>query len=58
METVTSIHWHGIRQLNNNIADGVNGITECPLAPGDTKVYTFKATQVRFTLSPRAVSRY
>lgn len=27
----TSIHWHGIRQLNNNWMDGVAGITECPL---------------------------
>jgi FtsP/CotA-like multicopper oxidase with cupredoxin domain len=25
----TSIHWHGMRQLNSNIQDGVNGITEC-----------------------------
>jgi FtsP/CotA-like multicopper oxidase with cupredoxin domain len=25
--------------------DGVGGITECPIAPGDTKVYKFKATQ-------------
>nr|AHZ58333.1 laccase [Auricularia auricula-judae]AHZ58334.1 laccase [Auricularia auricula-judae] len=41
----TSIHWHGIRQLQNSINDGVNGVTECPLAPGQTKVYSFKATQ-------------
>jgi len=41
----TSIHWHGLRQLGTTSQDGVNGITECPLAPGDTKVYTFKATQ-------------
>ncbi|ORY61466.1 ascomycete fungal laccase from thielavia arenaria [Pseudomassariella vexata] len=41
----TSIHWHGIRQLNNNINDGANGVTECPLAPGKSKTYTFRATQ-------------
>ncbi|EJD43440.1 hypothetical protein AURDEDRAFT_66659 [Auricularia subglabra TFB-10046 SS5] len=41
----TSIHWHGIRQLHNNINDGVNGVTECPLAPDDTKVYRFVAEQ-------------
>lgn len=41
----TSIHWHGIRQLNTNIQDGVNGVTECALAPGDTKTYTFRASQ-------------
>lgn len=41
----TGIHWHGVRQLNTNTQDGTNGITECPLAPGDTKTYTFQATQ-------------
>lgn len=25
--------------------DGVNGITQCPIAPGDTFVYQFKVTQ-------------
>jgi hypothetical protein len=25
----TSIHWHGIRQLNSCQNDGVNGVTEC-----------------------------
>ncbi|KAL5118439.1 laccase, multicopper oxidase, benzenediol:oxygen oxidorectuctase [Pleosporales sp. CAS-2024a] len=41
----TSIHWHGFRQLNTNIQDGVNGITECALAPGDNKTYEFQATE-------------
>nr|AHZ58327.1 laccase [Auricularia auricula-judae] len=41
----TSFHWHGIRQFENSKNDGVNGVTECPLAPGDTKVYTFIAEQ-------------
>ncbi|KAH8892660.1 laccase [Thozetella sp. PMI_491] len=41
----TSIHWHGIRQLNTNLADGANGATECPIAPGTSKVYTFRALQ-------------
>ncbi|RDW60551.1 hypothetical protein BP6252_11934 [Coleophoma cylindrospora] len=41
----TGLHWHGIRQYHTNTEDGVPGITECPLAPGDTKVYTFQATQ-------------
>lgn len=27
----TSIHWHGIRQLNTNWMDGVSGVTECPI---------------------------
>lgn len=41
----TSIHWHGLRQHLTNIQDGANGVTECPLAPGQTKTYTFRATQ-------------
>jgi FtsP/CotA-like multicopper oxidase with cupredoxin domain len=31
--------------------DGVNGITECPMAPGETRVYRFKATQYGTTVS-------
>jgi hypothetical protein len=42
----TGLHWHGIRQWHTPSQDGVPGITECPLAPGDTKVYQFQATQV------------
>ncbi|KAI1817913.1 multicopper oxidase [Poronia punctata] len=41
----TSIHWHGIRQLNTNLQDGANGVTECALAPGHSKTYTFRAMQ-------------
>ncbi|KAL0256444.1 laccase, multicopper oxidase, benzenediol:oxygen oxidorectuctase [Diplodia seriata] len=41
----TSVHWHGVRQYNTPTQDGVNGITECPLAPNDSKTYLFRATQ-------------
>ena len=41
----TGIHWHGIRQLNSCQDDGVPGITECPIAPGRTRQYKFRATQ-------------
>ncbi|KAF2660090.1 multicopper oxidase [Lophiostoma macrostomum CBS 122681] len=41
----TGIHWHGLRQLGSNQMDGVGGITECPIADGVSKTYTFKATQ-------------
>jgi len=41
----TGLHWHGFRQLGSTQMDGVGGITECPIAPGDTRVYRFKATQ-------------
>ncbi len=40
------MHWHGIRHLNNNINDGVGGVTECPIPPkGGRKTYSFLATQ-------------
>ncbi|KAK7755102.1 laccase, multicopper oxidase, benzenediol:oxygen oxidorectuctase [Diatrype stigma] len=41
----TSIHWHGLRMVGNNINDGVNGVTECPIPPGTQKTYTWKARQ-------------
>ncbi|RYP33276.1 hypothetical protein DL767_004829 [Monosporascus sp. MG133] len=41
----TSIHWHGMHMRENNINDGVNGVTECPIPPDSEKTYTFRATQ-------------
>ncbi|KXJ94871.1 Cupredoxin [Microdochium bolleyi] len=41
----TSIHWHGIRQLNTNWMDGVSGVTECPTPPGESFTYVWKAEQ-------------
>ncbi|KAK2614675.1 hypothetical protein N8I77_001481 [Diaporthe amygdali] len=41
----TAIHWHGIRQLNSVAADGVPGITQCPIAPGTSLTYSFHLTQ-------------
>jgi FtsP/CotA-like multicopper oxidase with cupredoxin domain len=41
----TSIHWHGIRQYKTPEMDGVNGITQCPIAPNQTSTYEFYATQ-------------
>ncbi|OXV10631.1 hypothetical protein Egran_01608 [Elaphomyces granulatus] len=41
----TSIHFHGIRMLHNVQNDGVNGVTQCPIAPGDTYTYEFHASQ-------------
>ena len=45
----TTIHWHGIRQLGSNEMDGVNGVTQCPIAYGDEFVYQFRATQFGHT---------
>ncbi|KAI0396002.1 Cupredoxin [Xylariaceae sp. FL0594] len=41
----TGIHFHGIRQLNTNYADGAVSQTECPISPGDCHTYRWKATQ-------------
>nr|CAM12502.1 laccase precursor [Helotiaceae sp. UHH 1-13-18-4] len=41
----TAIHWHGLRQLNNTEYDGVPGVTQCPIAPGNSMTYKFQATQ-------------
>ncbi|KAK8193583.1 multicopper like protein [Phyllosticta capitalensis] len=41
----TTIHWHGIRQLGSNEMDGVNGVTQCPIAYGEEMTYKFRATQ-------------
>ncbi|KAF2708169.1 multicopper oxidase [Pleomassaria siparia CBS 279.74] len=45
----TTIHWHGIRQLNSNQMDGVNGVTQCPTAQGETLQYKFRLTQYGHT---------
>ncbi|KAI3392408.1 hypothetical protein diail_5735 [Diaporthe ilicicola] len=45
----TTVHWHGIRQLNTNQMDGVNGVTQCPIAQGDTFTYKFRALQYGHT---------
>lgn len=39
----TTIHWHGLRQYYTNDQDGVPSITQCPLAPGESHTYTFRA---------------
>ncbi|KAL8929073.1 MAG: hypothetical protein Q9172_000616 [Xanthocarpia lactea] len=41
----TTIHWHGLRQLESLEMDGVNGVTQCPIAPGESYTYRFRAIQ-------------
>ncbi|KAJ1412856.1 Multicopper oxidase, type 1 [Sesbania bispinosa] len=36
-----AIHWHGIRQIGTPWFDGTEGVTQCPIMPGDTFVYKF-----------------
>ncbi|CAG8224505.1 unnamed protein product [Penicillium salamii] len=41
----TSVHWHGVHLRNSNQWDGVPGVTQCPIAPGESLTYDFKVTQ-------------
>lgn len=40
----TTIHWHGILQHGTNDQDGVPGVTECGIAPGQSRTYTWVAS--------------
>jgi FtsP/CotA-like multicopper oxidase with cupredoxin domain len=39
LPAATTVHWHGIRLPNG--MDGVNGLTQAPIAPGETFKYEF-----------------
>ncbi|EXJ83398.1 hypothetical protein A1O1_07020 [Capronia coronata CBS 617.96] len=39
----TSLHWHGLLQKGTPYEDGVPGVTQCPIAPGQTFTYSFNA---------------
>lgn len=41
----TTIHWHGIHQKGTPEFDGVPSLSQCPIAPGETFTYKFRATQ-------------
>ncbi|MBW0466134.1 hypothetical protein O181_005849 [Austropuccinia psidii MF-1] len=38
----TSIHWKGLFQSGTNYFDGIEGVTECGIPPGEQMVYRFK----------------
>ena len=40
-----TIHWHGLEQFNTPWMDGAEIITQCPIAPGTSFRYIFKASQ-------------
>ncbi|TEB37777.1 laccase 8 [Coprinellus micaceus] len=40
----TSIHWHGMFQHTTNYEDGVAGVNQCPIGPGDSFLYQFSTT--------------
>ena len=39
-----SVHWHGILQKGSQTYDGVPGVSECPIAPGQSLTYTWRAS--------------
>ncbi|EME41304.1 hypothetical protein DOTSEDRAFT_176366 [Dothistroma septosporum NZE10] len=41
----TTIHWHGLLQKETPWYDGVPGTSQCPVAPGRTFTYRFRADQ-------------
>ncbi|VDB90317.1 unnamed protein product [Peniophora sp. CBMAI 1063] len=41
LDTVTSIHWHGLFQHTTNHADGVAFVTQCPLIPNESFLHQF-----------------
>ena len=41
--SITTVHWHGIPQRGTPWMDGVPGVTQCPITPGSTYRYIFKA---------------
>ncbi|KAI0924510.1 hypothetical protein AcW1_006623 [Taiwanofungus camphoratus] len=41
MVTYTTVHWHGINQLDSNWADGAALVTQCPIITGDSFLYNF-----------------
>jgi iron transport multicopper oxidase len=44
MRESTSIHWHGLFQSGTAWADGPAFVSQCPIAPGDSFLYDFQAT--------------
>ncbi|XAR58873.1 Laccase [Bertholletia excelsa] len=36
-----TIHWHGIRQIGTQWADGPEYVTQCPIQPGASYIYRF-----------------
>ncbi|EXB78522.1 hypothetical protein L484_011146 [Morus notabilis] len=53
-----TMHWHGIRQLQNPWADGPEYVTQCPIQPGGTYTYRFTIIDQEGTLWWHAHSRW
>merc|ERR1712004_872260 len=51
-EDATSIHWHGQYQQGSQWADGVPGVTQCPISPGELSTPTTLLPSTPTTLPP------
>ncbi|KAH7031100.1 Cupredoxin [Microdochium trichocladiopsis] len=47
--TSTTIHWHGIDQVNSTWMDGVVGVSQCGIPPGQSFTYEFTVGKQRGT---------
>nr|AUS45848.1 multicopper oxidase [Coniochaeta hoffmannii] len=45
MANKTSVHFHGIEQINTPWSDGVSGLTQRPIPPGETFLYRWTADE-------------
>ncbi|KAM3427566.1 hypothetical protein MY4824_009356 [Beauveria thailandica] len=43
MHENTTVHWHGIDQRESPWSDGVPGLSQTPIEPGESYIYRFKA---------------
>ncbi|EKG14557.1 Multicopper oxidase type 1 [Macrophomina phaseolina MS6] len=41
----TAMHWHGFLQKESQWMDGVPGVQQCPIPPGESFTYRFRAEQ-------------
>lgn len=46
----TALHWHGIHQNGTTQMDGVPGVTQCPVAPGQSMTYEWLVSIVLVVL--------
>lgn len=51
VDDTTTLHIHGIREINRPWSDGVPWVTQCPILPGENFTYGFNATN-SFGVSP------
>ncbi|OBT63540.1 hypothetical protein VE03_07037 [Pseudogymnoascus sp. 23342-1-I1] len=42
-EEGTALHWHGLLQKETPWFDGIPSVSQCPIAPGSSFTYTFRA---------------